>query len=632
MDETEELKKKLKKTKSEKDKILLLFKLAEMYLNRNSEISTEYADEAIKLAEKTNDQLNLSRAYNKKGKIKVIGGHLKESLTLFEKALSIQEKIQDNKLVCTSLNSIGLNHYYLGNFKGAMFNLEKAIEISREIGANEVLAPALSNRGLVLEALQEKDKALESYFECLEIEENEGVPLDKMADTLGNIGSVYESIYDNGKALEYYKKSLSMYFKTRNKKGLAGAISNVANILKDNDQEDLALKYYMKALKFAEDVKNKEFCANILNNIGLVYLRKKNHTKALEYFNGSLRINEILYDKKSTANNLNNIADVYTFIKDYGRARECLEKSCSISREIGALNLEAESLFKHAYLFARQNDFITALEYLHKADNLNDLIFSEDLSGKISELETRFEIEKKKRDEINIQTRAEFFRLKNDELNETLAELTEEKIKTDSVLKAIFPEKVRERLKQGKPTGFENFRNVTVFYSDIADFTSNARGINPESLIGELNEIFSSFDEIFEKWECERIMTIGDAYLAVSGLFDKKTPEGMVSASNECLDYLCERNKKRNFKWMIRAGIHTGNVTCGVMGKKKFLYEVTGEAVDIAKYIQSIMPPMILGISSRTFEMLSFNSKIERMGIFESEDCGQIKVYKSVKR
>lgn len=605
MDETEELKKKLKKTKSDKDKILLLLKLAEMYLIRDREISTEYIDEAIKLAEKTNDQLNLSRAYNEKGKIKAIGGHLKESLTLFEKALSIQEKIQDKKLICTSLNSIGLNHYYLGNYKGAMFSLEKAVEISREIGVNEVLASALSNRGLVLVVLQEKDKALESYFECLEIQENEGAPLDKTADTLGNIGSAYESIFDNGKALEYYKKSLSMYFKTRNKKGLAGAISNLANILKYNDQEDLALKYYMKALKFA---------------------------KALECFNGALSINEILYDKKSTANNMNNIADVYTFLKDYSKARECLEKSYSISREIGALNIEAESLLKHAYLFARQNDFKSAIEYLHKADKLNDLIFSEDLSGKISELETRFEIKKKRKDEINIQARAEFFRLKNDELNETLAELTEEKIKTDSVLRAIFPEKVRERLKQGKPTGFENFRNVTVFYSDIADFTANARGLNPESLIGELNDIFSSFDEIFEKWECERIMTIGDAYLAVSGLFDEKTPESMVSASNECIDYLCEKNEKRNIKWLIRAGIHTGNVTCGIMGKRKFLYDVTGEAVDIAKFIQSIMPPMVLGLSSRTIEMLSFNSKIERMGIFESEDCGQIKVYKSVKR
>lgn len=125
-------------------------------------------------------------------------------------------------------------------------------------------------------------------------------------------------------------------------------------------------------------------------------------------------------------------------------------------------------------------------------------------------------------------------------------------------------------MKNGGETQPELFENVTVFISDLVKFTALSAMLDPESLIQELNEIFTAFDDIMEANHCERIKTIGDAYMAVCGMPEPNPDHAvnMAKAALEIIEYLKNRNQDTLIKWQLRIGIHSGKVVGGVVGVK----------------------------------------------------------------
>lgn len=190
-----------------------------------------------------------------------------------------------------------------------------------------------------------------------------------------------------------------------------------------------------------------------------------------------------------------------------------------------------------------------------------------------------------------------------------------EKEKSDKLLLNILPEKIAKDLKEDGYTTPEKFENVTVFFSDFIDFTDMSSKIDPKYLIQELNDIFTAFDDIMEKNQCERIKTIGDAYLAVCGLPDKNENhiENIINSAVEILYYLKKRNKKNlktnGLEWLMRIGIHTGDVVAGVVGRKKYIYDVFGDTINIASRMESKGESMKINISETTFAILLENHK-----------------------
>jgi len=147
---------------------------------------------------------------------------------------------------------------------------------------------------------------------------------------------------------------------------------------------------------------------------------------------------------------------------------------------------------------------------------------------------------------------------------------------------------------------------VTMLFADIVGFTSASASLTAEFLISELSDIYSAFDEIVERHDCERIKTIGDAYFAVSGIPDPN-PEhatNMVRCGLGFIRHLEARNATRDQQWKIRVGIHSGNVVGGIVGTKKYLYDVFGDAVNMASRIETATKPMQVGISAATYDLV----------------------------
>jgi len=208
-------------------------------------------------------------------------------------------------------------------------------------------------------------------------------------------------------------------------------------------------------------------------------------------------------------------------------------------------------------------------------------------------------------------------------------EIDKERRISEKLLLNILPKKVIKELKEKGITSPEIFRNVTVLFSDIVGFTDISTKLPVDILIAELNDIFTTFDVIIEEHSCERIKTIGDAYLAVCGLPENNANhcKNIVNAATEMIQYIENRNSENSIKWQIRIGIHTGNVIGSVVGIKKYIYDVFGDTVNTASRLENLSEPMKINISTEVMKELSDSYTYEDRGIIEVKGKHDMKMY-----
>ncbi len=164
-----------------------------------------------------------------------------------------------------------------------------------------------------------------------------------------------------------------------------------------------------------------------------------------------------------------------------------------------------------------------------------------------------------------------------------------EKVKSEKLLLKIFPESIANRLKNSEESIVDNFKKVTVIFIDIANFTQFADTMPPKDLVYMLDELFSAFDTVANKYQIEKIKTIGDAYLAVSGL-PNQNANHHINAAKFVLEVnrLVKEQFYAKYRLQIRMGMHTGSVIAGIIGKSKFSYDLWGSTVNLANNFEAL--------------------------------------------
>lgn len=199
-------------------------------------------------------------------------------------------------------------------------------------------------------------------------------------------------------------------------------------------------------------------------------------------------------------------------------------------------------------------------------------------------------------------------------LRKAQREIEIEREKSERLLYSILPCSVAEELKRSGTSEPQLFQEVTILFSDLVDFTEKSAKIDPATLLGELNDIFSGFDLIMRKHDCERIKTIGDAYFAVCGIPQQTDNHAlkMVEAAKEIRDFLEARNKTSKHSWTMRIGIHSGPAIAGIVGTDKYIYDVFGDSVNTASRMESNSEPMKINISDSTAALLPQSVQLEK--------------------
>lgn len=216
------------------------------------------------------------------------------------------------------------------------------------------------------------------------------------------------------------------------------------------------------------------------------------------------------------------------------------------------------------------------------------------------------------------------------EVAERTSEIVEEKKKSDDLLYNILPQEVASELRERGATTAHQFDKVTVLFTDFVDFTIAGERMGSQALVEELHNCFKVFDDIMTKYGIEKIKTIGDAYMAVCGLpkADEHHAGKVVAAALEIRTFTEQRRQQlgdRTFD--IRIGIHSGEVVAGIVGVKKFAYDIWGDTVNTAARMEQNSEPGKINISQTTYDLIKEQYTCTYRGEFDAKNKGKLKMY-----
>lgn len=218
------------------------------------------------------------------------------------------------------------------------------------------------------------------------------------------------------------------------------------------------------------------------------------------------------------------------------------------------------------------------------------------------------------------------------ETQEAADRLSIEQQKSEKLLLNILPQPIAQRLKQKPEAIADGFTDVTVLFADIVDFTRLSATMPPQQLVALLNSIFSTFDQLAEKHNLEKIKTIGDAYMAVGGL-PIHHPDHAKAVINFALDMqhaIKVFNSEQGESFQIRIGINSGPVVAGVIGIKKFIYDLWGDTVNIASRMESQGIPGSIQITESTFQHVKGQFQFKSLGTISVKGKGNMMTYQVI--
>ena len=672
--------KDLPKAKEDTNKVNLLNGLSFCYHNIKPDEGIKYGQQALDVATKLDWKKGIAGANNNLGNNYTNKSDYPQGLEYYQKALKLYEEIDYNKGIATANMNIGVVYAYQSDNQRAVEYFLKALKIDEEQGYKQYAAMVTNNIGYIYESQSDYPKALDYYFKALKIDEEQGYKQNTAVVT-GNIGRIYFSQTDYPKALEYYFRSLKMCQESGNKKGIANATDYIGAAYIQQADYPKGLEYMLKALKMYEEMGDKNAIAVAISSIGSLYSDQKNYTMAVAYWQKSLKIDEEIGNKTNAAMNLGNIGGCFlSIIKDttaksgsvtgvteltvnkykptaaipVGRAAllrnaiNYLQRSLVIDTEIHKMDGVEYAYENLAEAYKLSGDYKKAMEYADNTRAIKDSVFSKENGNKIAKLENDRKqygdslkaVAAKRTIDIKAEHRRNyeligagvivlllgftFIVTRNNKL------LDKEKKRSDNLLLNILPEEVASQLKDTGAAAAKRFDDVTVLFTDFVNFTEAGERMKPEALIEELHTCFKKFDEITGKYGVEKIKTIGDAYLAVAGLpsVDPQHAEHIVRAALDINTFMQDRLAKLgNSTFAIRIGIHSGSVVAGIVGVKKFAYDIWGDTVNTAARMEQNSEAGKINISQTTYELVKDKFSCEYRGEIDAKGKGMLKMY-----
>jgi len=198
-----------------------------------------------------------------------------------------------------------------------------------------------------------------------------------------------------------------------------------------------------------------------------------------------------------------------------------------------------------------------------------------------------------------------------------------ERARADQVLYNALPVSIANELKYNNVVKAERYARMAVLFVDIAGFTGFSANRSPDSVVRILNDIFCGFDQLVDRYDAEKIKTIGDAYMVVG----KGNVSEIASLALEMLDSMHAYNRRSGFELALRCGIHVGPTVAGVIGLKRFLYDVWGDAVNMASRMESMGEAGRVHVSEDVYEELAGSFAFESRGEMEVKGKGLLRTY-----
>lgn len=475
-----------------------------------------------------------------------------------------------------------------------------------------------------------------------------------------SIADVYSVMGNAKNAQIYYSKAIALLKKTDNVIGLASVLLNAGEEYYKNKNYNTALKYFEESGILFKKSNYLIGTAYNLGNIGMVYAEQGKDVLAMQYIKKSVTILEELKDYYAISDYLIHMSDIYLKQNDWTTALSYSERSLSLAQKYGLKDQASTSNLKLFQLYEKVGNQAKSLKHYKDHITYRDSVTNLKSVQQVADLRTNYEVSQKQIQVNLLKKDKEIQQLKvkrqrnliyatictllliiilavglyrrNKFIQRTKAIIEEERNRSDRLLLNILPEETARELKQSGKVLAKKFESVSVLFTDFEGFTNYAEKLSPEQLVESVDFYFSKFDEIIEKYDLEKIKTVGDAYMCAGGLpFETEDHANkMVLAALEIAQFVQDsknNNAENKTRFNIRIGINTGPVVAGVVGTKKFAYDIWGDTVNIASRMESNSEPGKINISENTFHLVKNIFKCDYRGEIYVKNRGMLKMY-----
>jgi class 3 adenylate cyclase/tetratricopeptide (TPR) repeat protein len=612
------LKRLLENEKVDSIRISLLLKLASIYVTVDPQQAIARASEAMTLSEKKGYLPGVAFAYKYTGSARYTQGKYLEALDNWNHAMPIFKQLKNQDGVASIQSNIGSIYLNQGNDTKALEYLFEFLRNAEQTGNQTLIANAYNNIGAVYQHKPiNYDKALKYYLKALPLYE-------KINDTYGfgtvsgNIGEIYLEQKNADSAIYYYRKEETACQGTAD---IAYALYDIGRVFTLKGQYDSALRYQQAAYDSAKNDSARLYMVLAAKELASVQLKSGSQKKALQTY---LQAEQLAKEIQSSYD----LKDIYTGL---------------------------------ALAYSNQYDFAKAFKYQSLLLEIKDSIYNKETDQKLARFEFDFEIEKKQNQinlleknrqlqELDLQ-RQKFvknaftagfaliliiaFILYRNYRNKVKVNkiLDSQKAQIEDLIRNILPDEVAQELQSYGTATPRYYESVSVLFSDFKGFTRIADNLSPQEVVSELNTHFVAFDDIIEKYKLEKIKTIGDSYMCAGGILQGESSHvhDMIRAGIEIQEYIFLRNKGRIEQglepWHIRIGIHVGPVVAGVVGKKKYAYDIWGSTVNIASRMESNGESGRVNISDAVYKIIHNDYACTHRGKIHAKNIGEIDMY-----
>lgn len=548
-----------------------------------------------------------------------------DASALYKQALSIYVEQKNDHQVALTLTKMGNAKLHSSKYPEAIDLYNEAIDILKDLNDEVALANLYGNIGLIHGLQGNYFLALKSQMVALRICERLNDDF-RIAGICSNIGVIYNELQNYDEALKMFQRALNIRIEANDQAAESVLLVNIGNVYQEQKKYNEALEVHLRALHLREKIGDKAKLASSYGNLGNAYRALGNNMVALDYYNRSLELFLGLNEKRGLVQSYNNLGELYFELKEYDEAYKYLNESVKLAEETGLKNQLRMAYQYLSKLYAQDAKYKEAYQIHLRYSQLDKEISNAETSGQIAQMTLRYEMEQQ-------EQAAEIERVKNIELQKAFNLLEEEKKRSEELLLNILPEEISHELKSYGKTKARSFEMVTVLFMDIKGFTKISEQFTAEEIVSSIDEYFETFDLIVEKHGIEKIKTIGDAYLCVSGVpvaFDDHAVK-MIHVAKDFIQAVSNlkdlRLQQGKHAFDFRVGIHSGPVVAGVVGIKKFAYDIWGDTVNTASRMQSNGEPSRINISHSTYQLVRDSFPCTYRGEIEAKNKGKLKMY-----
>jgi class 3 adenylate cyclase/Tfp pilus assembly protein PilF len=645
------LKTSLTSAKTDTAKAMILFEISKAFSFHDSVKAMVYAHQCRSLSEKIGYTSGIGFSYISMGNVLCARGNYDTAKEFFHNALKLFETIHNKKGIAYANQGIGAVYTFRANYNEAMQLQRSALKILQGIDDKAGIVSGLINIGIIEHLKGNYPEALKNYYRALQICEESKNYYDA-APCLSNIALVYflQGNYEQTK--QYIAKSVSLCKKYNLRGNMITNFTLQGMIFMMRGENKEAIDYYSQGASIGDSVNNLFMKAYCIGNIGFTYFNMGKYEQAILYSLDAIEMLKKSNSREAISGYYETIGQVYTKQKKYNMAEKYLKEALSISIEINALENCKDIYQSLSKLDSTRGNYEGAFGYYKKFISYRDSLQNEETAKKTVQQKMQYEFDKKeavtKAEQEEELQKQKFIRngfvggfglvflfsilivRQRNKVKKEKQNVEIEKDRSDNLLLNILPAEVAEELKEKGTAEAKHFDNVTVLFTDFKSFTKVSEQLSPQELVDELHACFKGFDEIITKYNIEKIKTIGDAYLAVCGLplADEKHAKNVVHAALEIREFMEKRREKFGAKtFEIRIGINSGSVVAGIVGVKKFAYDIWGDTVNTAARMEQHSEAGKINISETTYELVKEQFTCEYRGEIDAKNKGKLAMY-----